>query len=110
MSFFKSEQVQLDLQSIFSTYQEVASKTSTLSSMSSEEKIKHIEECKQLIDKQKTFYTRLSLASYDDPEASDMKQRINAMCNAFGYSDLSECMSAMIETLEKAAQREIDRS
>ena len=71
--FFKSEQVQTDLHSIFETYQEIANKTSRLPTMSQKEKLEHITECKGLIDKQKTFYTRLSLAACDDPEAADMK-------------------------------------
>ena len=106
MSFFKSEQVQHDLQSIFSYYQEIASDTSRLGIMDREEKLGHIQECKNLIDKQKTFYTRLCLASSEDPEASDMKERINALTNAFGYDDLIECMNAMVATLEAAAMRE----
>ena len=106
MSFFKSEQVQHDLQSIFSYYQEIASDTSRLGIMDREEKLGHIQDCKNLIDKQKTFYTRLCLASSEDPEASDMKERINALTNAFGYEDLIECMNAMVATLEAAAMRE----
>ena len=106
MSFFKSEQVQHDLQSIFSYYQEIASDTSRLGIMDREEKLGHIQDCKNLIDKQKTFYTRLCLASSEDPEASDMKERINALTNAFGYDDLIECVNAMVATLEAAAMRE----
>ena len=106
MSFFKSEQVQHDLQSIFSYYQEIASDTARLGLMGREEKLGHIEDCKSLIDKQKTFYTRLCLASSEDQEASDMKQRINALTNAFGYDDLIECMDAMVATLEAAAMRD----
>ena len=79
MSFFKSEQVQDDLQDIFSTYQEISAETSRLGTMDKDEKLEHIEECKGLIDKQRTFYFRLSLAAPDDPEASDMKTRINAL-------------------------------
>jgi hypothetical protein len=106
--FFKSDQVQVNLQDIFETYQDVANKTSQLGNMSKIEKLNHIEECKTLIDKQKTFYARLCLAAPEDPEASDMKTRINALCNAFGYDSLLECMDAMIQTLEKAAQQEVD--
>ena len=108
MSFFKSEQVQENLQDIFNTYQEIASMTSRLGSMNKQEKLSHIEDCKTLIDKQKTFYTRLCLASYEDAEAADMKTRINALSQAFGYRDLAECMDAMVATLEQAAQREVD--
>ena len=109
MSFFKSEQVQKNIQDIFDTYQEVASMTSQLGSMNKKEKLEHIEQCKHLIDKQRTFYGRLCLASHDDPEAADMKTRINALSNAFGYQTLLECMDAMVQTLEQAAQREVDQ-
>ena len=108
MTFFESEQVQTNLQDIFETYQEVASMTSQLGKMDREERLEHIQDCKVLIDKQKTFYGRLCLASSEDPEAADMRTRINALSQAFGYRDLGECMDAMFETLEQAAQREVD--
>tara|TARA_B100000035_G_scaffold92549_1_gene78232 strand:+ start:1206 stop:1541 length:336 start_codon:yes stop_codon:yes gene_type:complete len=107
--FFKSDQVQTDLNNIFQTYQEISNKTSQLATMNKQEKLDHIEDCKMLIDKQKTFYTRLSLAASSDSEAADMKTRINALSQAFGYRDLAECMEAMVQTLEKAAQQEVDR-
>ena len=53
--FFNSDQVQNNLQDIFNTYQEVAAMTAQLSTMSREERLDHIEDCKDLIDKQKTF-------------------------------------------------------
>ena len=109
-NFFKSEQVQANLQDIFETYQEIASMTSQLGSMNKKEKLSHIEDCKVLIDKQKTFYGRLCLAASEDSEAADMKTRINALSNAFGYRDLAECMDAMVATLEQAAQREVDET
>ena len=108
MSFFESEQVQMNLKDIFNTYQEVASMTAQLATMNREEKLEHIEDCKTLIDKQKTFYGRLCLAAAEDTEAADMKTRINALSQAFGYKDLAECMDAMVETLESAARREVD--
>lgn len=109
-NFFNSDQVQTDLHNIFETYQAIASKTSQLTTMSSEEKLNHIEDCKGLITKQKTFYTRLTLAAAEDEEAADMKTRINALSNAFGYRDLTQCMEAMVKTLEQAAQQEIDNT
>ena len=103
--FFNSDQVQNNLQDIFNTYQEVAAITAQLSTMSREERLDHIEDCKNLIDKQKTFYGRLCLAASEDREAADMKSRINALSTAFGYKDLLECMDAMIQTLETTARR-----
>ena len=106
--FFNSQQVQSNLQDIFNTYQEVAAMTAKLSTMSREERLDHIEDCKNLIDKQRTFYGRLCLAASEDREAADMKSRINALSNAFGYKDLLECMDAMIQTLETTARRGVD--
>ena len=83
-NFFKSEQVQENLQDIFDTYQEIASMTSQLGRMNKEEKLDHIEDCKVLIDKQKTFYGRLCLAASEDSEAADMKTRINALSKRLG--------------------------
>jgi|TARA_B100002019_G_C21256887_1_gene594393 hypothetical protein len=109
MSFFQSEQVKNNLQDIFNCYQRISSMTAQLPSMNKEEKLAHIDSCKDLIDRQRTFYGRLCLAASEDTEAADMKTRINALSQAFGYSDLAECMDAMVSTLEQAAQREVDQ-
>lgn len=106
--FFNSQQVQSNLQDIFDTYQEVAAMTAKLSTMNREERLDHIEDCKNLIDKQRTFYGRLCLAAPEDKEAADMKSRINALSNAFGYKDLAECMDDMIKTLDTTARRGVD--
>ena len=108
MSFFNSNQVQENLQSIFHTYQEIASKTSRLSTMNKEERMKHIEECKGLIDKQKNFYFRLQLAAKEDKEAEAMKNQINNLSQAFGYKSLMDCMDAMIVTLDNAQNSQLD--
>ena len=107
-TFFQSEQVQINLQDIFNRYQEIAVMSQHLPEMSLEQRLEHIEDCKDLIEKQRTFYTRLSLSAAEDPEAADMKERINALTNAFGYKDMFECLDAMIDTLEKAARNEIN--
>ena len=110
MSFFESEQVQDNLRDIFHTYQNLASLTAALPRMDPDEKIEHIEKCKVLVDKQKTFYGRLCLAATEgDAEATDMKVRINAMSQAFGFKDLAACMDAMMLTLDRAESRELDR-
>jgi len=108
MSFFQSEQVQENLNDIFSTYQKISALTSAVPHMSVEDRLDHIDACKGLIEKQKTFYFRLQLASKTDPEAADMKERITALTQAFGFKDLNECMDNMITTLEQAAKKELD--
>jgi|TARA_B100001094_G_C17688229_1_gene556818 hypothetical protein len=108
MSFFKSDQVQENLQDIFNTYQEIASMTNQLPRMNKEDRLEHIDKCKVLIDKQKTFYFRLKLAAKEDAEASDMMMRIDALSQAFGYTSLLDCMDAMVETLGKAENQQLD--
>ena len=108
MSFFQSEQVQENLNDIFSTYQKISALTSAVPHMSVEDRLDHIDACKGLIEKQKTFYFRLQLASKTDPEAADMKERITALTKAFGFKDLNVCMDNMITTLEQAAKKELD--
>ena len=54
--FFKSDQVQQQLQDIFNTYQEVAIHTGRLGLMSKSEKIEHIEDCEDPVS-----YTHLTL-------------------------------------------------
>ena len=108
MSFFQSEQVQENLNDIFSTYQKISALTSAVPHMSVEDRLDHIDACKGLIEKQKTFYFRLQLASKTDPEAADMKERITALTQAFGFKVLYECMDNMITTLEQAAKKELD--
>ena len=110
MSFFQSEQVQENLNDIFSTYQKISALTSAVPHMSVEDRLDHIDACKGLIEKQKTFYFRLQLASKTDPEAADMKERITALTQAFGFKDLNECMDQMITTLEQAAKKELDNT
>ena len=105
-TFFQSEQVQINLQDIFNRYQEIAAMSQRLPEMSLEQRREHIDDCKDLIEKQRTFYTRLSLSAPNDPEAADMKERINALSNAFGFKDLMECLDTMITTLEKAYKNE----
>ena len=67
------------------------------------------EACEDLIEKQKLFYTRLCLSAQTDNEAADMKTRVNAMCEAFGFKDLADCMDNMVKTLADAKEKELDK-
>ena len=109
-TFFESEQVQENLNDIFNTYHEIASMTNHLHKMDVEARIEHIDKCKVLIDKQRNFYTRLTLASKEDAEAAVRWVRIYALSQAFGYTSLLDCMDAMVETLGKAENQQLDRT
>tara|TARA_B100001250_G_C19368902_1_gene601023 strand:+ start:216 stop:557 length:342 start_codon:yes stop_codon:yes gene_type:complete len=108
-TFFESEQVQENLNDIFNTYHEIASQTNHLHKMSKESRLEHIDKCKDLIDRQKNFYTRLTLASKEDAEAADMRSRIDALSQAFGYASLIDCMEAMLDTLGRAQKTQSER-
>ena len=54
-TFFKSEQVQENLQDIFKTYQEIAAMSQRLPEMSKEQRTEHIEDCIFLVEKQRTL-------------------------------------------------------
>ena len=68
--FFQSEQVQEDLRDIFTTYQTLASMTARIQFEPKETRVEHIDKCNDLIDKQRTFYTRLCLSAAEDAEAA----------------------------------------
>ena len=100
--FFNSENVQNSINDIFKTYQKLSFMQSRLATMDTEQRVQHIENTKALVEKQKLFYTRLALAAMEDQEASDLKTRINAMSQAFGYRDLGDCFDHMIKHLDNA--------
>ena len=54
------------------------------------------------------FYFRLSLAAKEDAEAADMRTRIDALSQAFGYKSLLDCMDAMVDTLGAAEKQQLD--
>jgi hypothetical protein len=71
--------------------------------MPKEEALKHVEKTKNLIEKQKIFYTRLQLSSSMDEDAADMKHRIDLISNMFGYTNLNESLSSMENYLDRVA-------
>ncbi|UYA57496.1 hypothetical protein SCREM1_39 [Synechococcus phage S-CREM1] len=103
MSFFNSEMVQDHLQSIYDTYMELYDKSEELATMPKEEALKHIGKTKELVEKQKIFYTRLQLSSSIDEDAADMKHRIDLISNMFGYNNLIDSLSSMEKYLDRVA-------
>lgn len=100
MSFFNSEIVQEQLQSIYDTYVDLQKTAEALGQMPKEKAVRHIEKTKNLIEKQKIFYTRLQLSASEDEDAADMKHRIDLITNMFGYNTLSESLDSMTVYLD----------
>ena len=101
MNFFNSEVVQDQLQSIYDTYVELQKTSENISSLPKDKAKKHVQNTKELIEKQKLFYVRLQLSSSTDEDAADMKNRIDLISNMFGYSTLLESLNGMEEYLER---------
>ena len=76
--------------------------------MSKEEKRDHVELMRTFLEKQKNLYFRLTLS--DDPEAVEMKQRIQDAAQFLGFdsnnvTELFEEMDATLDRLDNIAER-----
>ena len=81
-SFFQSELVRGDIQEMAALQEYCFRCATNLALLDKERKLEYFEALRKLIDKQKIFYTRLSLS--DDPEAQEMKQGIVDSTEMFG--------------------------
>ena len=66
-----------------SLYLGLAKLSYNLPNLNSEEKLDHVTKTLELIAKQKVFYARLALMSYDDEEAREVKHRIDTMTEMY---------------------------
>ena len=99
-SFFDSEIIQDELKEINEIQEFLYSTVFTFGSLSSEEKIDHIDKMTELLDKQKIMYTRLSLS--DDPEAIKMKEQLTKSIALMGFpadTDMNTMFDAMQKTI-----------
>ena len=99
-SFFDSEIIQDELKEINEIQEFLYSTVFTFGSLSSEEKIDHIDKMTELLDKQKIMYTRLSLS--DDPEAIKMKEHLKKSIALMGFpadTDMNTMFDAMQKTI-----------
>ena len=97
-SFFDSEIIQDELKEINEIQEFLYSTVFTFGSLSSEEKIDHIDKMTELLDKQKIMYTRLSLS--DDPEAIKMKEQLKKSIALMGFPEDTD-MNTMFDAMQK---------
>jgi Domain of unknown function (DUF1825) len=104
-NFFDSELIQEELQEINHLQDEIYYTVMDFGILSREQKLEHIEKLKVLLEKQRIMYTRLCLT--DDPEARELKKRIQDSIVLMGFSpetDMNsffESVSKTIESLKK---------
>lgn len=110
--FFKNEMVRGDIQEMSDLQQYCMRAMMSFPVLSPEKQYEYFEVLSTLIEKQKIFYTRLSLS--DDPEARDMLKSMKdgaVLLGAEPGDDILEMFNDLLEKVEKMkqeAQRRMD--
>ena len=99
--FFESEIVRESIKEMEELQQQIIQDTFKAPLMNREEKKEHVELMRTFLEKQKNLYFRLSLS--DDPEALEMKERIQEAAEFLGFkgNNVNELFSEMENTLER---------
>ena len=103
--FFNSNIIKDELLRINRLQEEVYSNAFSFDEMDREERLDHIDNLTELLDKQRVMYTRLSLS--DDPQAKRMKSELEKSVTLLGFpegTDISVLFSGMNQTIEKLKQ------
>mgnify|MGYP006278936019 FL=1 len=99
--FFQSEIVREAIKEMEELQQRIIQDTFRAPIMSKEEKKEHVELMRTFLEKQKNLYFRLSLS--DDPEALEMKERIQDAAKFLGFdgNNVNELFAEMENTLTR---------
>ena len=103
--FFKSNIVREELEDIKRLQAVIYEDSQNYGSLNRDEKVEHIENLTELLEKQRVMYTRLSLS--DDPQAKKMKGELEKSVQLLGFpegTDISVLFSGMTQTIEKLKQ------
>ena len=99
--FFASEQVQESIKDINKMQEEIYSKVFSFQTLSLEERMFHVDQLEQLLEKQKNFYMRLKLS--DDPRAKDMMEQIHQSAQLIGFPKDSS-PDVLFDNMQKTLQ------
>lgn len=98
--FYDSDIVQQELIDMQSLYRDLYDISVRFPLMSNDERKDHLEKTMELIAKQKVFYARIALLALEDPEASDVKMRIDQITNLYsGGKSINEVLDDMEKKL-----------
>jgi hypothetical protein len=106
MSFFDSEVVRAEMAEISDLQEDIYRNVFEFPRMSKEEKLFHVSLLEKLLSKQQILYTRLKLS--EDPEAIQMKQRIQESARMMGMPsnvDMNVIFNNMTKLLETMKER-----
>ena len=110
MSFFSSEVVRAEMTEISELQEEIYGSVFKFPTMTSSDKIYHVNLLDKLLNKQQVLYTRLSLS--DDPEAIEMKERITQSAIMMGMppgTNMNIILNNMSKMLDMMRQQ-IDKT
>jgi hypothetical protein len=99
--FFQSEIVRESIKEMEELQQKIIEETFKAPMMNREEKREHVELMRTFLEKQKNLYFRLSLS--DDPEALEMKERIQDAAKFLGFdgNNVNELFAEMENSLDR---------
>jgi|DEB0MinimDraft_10_1074344.scaffolds.fasta_scaffold54732_3 hypothetical protein len=106
MKFFDSEIVRKEILDIQDLQDEVMEGSIHLFSMPMNEKIQHIKKLKELLTKQQTYYTRLSLS--DDDGAKDQKKYLEDSARDLGILSDGENLMTSLQTMQETLDKIIE--
>jgi len=107
-NFYDSSIVQQELIDMQSLYKDLYDISMRFPMMDREERIDHLDKTMTLIAKQKIFYARIALLALEDPEASDVKIRIDQITDLYsGGKTINQVLDDM-ETKLKNWRKQID--
>ena len=104
--FFESEIVQDELNEIHRMQEEIYGQIMDIESLDHEERIEHIENLCELLEKQRIMYARISLSN--DPAALELKEQLNQSVQMLGFpagTDVNLLFDNMKQTIESLRQR-----
>lgn len=98
--FLKSEIVQREMYEMQVLYKRLSTIVEDLRSLDKEEKMEFISQTKILIEKQKVFYTRMTLASQHDDELKEIVNNMNRLSRVFCGEPMNVVLDNMTNKLD----------
>ena len=109
MSFFNSEIVREELETINELQNDIFEELSSFPNLTTQQKNEHIEKMTSLLEKQQLMYTRVSLS--DDPQAIRMKEELQKSLILMGFppnTNVNTFFETMTQTI-KNLRLNVDR-
>ena len=103
--FVESTIVQDELNEINQMQKEIYGNMMSFADLDLDDKMEHIDQLTELLEKQKVMYTRLSLSN--DPQAIEMKEKLQQSVTMLGFpegTDMSILFEGMRKTIESLKQ------